>query len=718
MRATLALLALAGAGTESWAQRGGGATSAWAERYAVLPPPGVRTHRMSSADRYDSGNEDGFANLSANPLHGAFFTDAAKNQLVLGELHAGPFGGVRLNQLFKTFMQLSPPNFGRVPLPTYTLYVEESKQVLLAAPVLDYFGGALPPFVGHWAYDDIDTRGGFHAFYPIDGDELRVAVERTLPNGTPNEDGKHFFGLRLTSWADAAGGAYLPTVADLDELLTRSATGAWPHLTQPAWSAPISSIVDAGATETLVAYQNPGKVLGLRFRVLQEGDWSDLWVRISADGVERVVAPLATLGGMGNDAYGVRAAFFGTTPSFVEGVLHHLDLYTYYPQPFRTSWELKIENRSPEREPRFVQMYASHHAGAYPEPFGHFTAFHREAVTVEGEYYEKAVIDDAYGKVVGEVLEVLDTGVVMSTGELVLRNNDNVFFLEGDVLERSDDEDFVAGDGTETEYGMAFYDHIFYDEPQVTPRLPGTTAMPPGGRFTTPFLGGSGVHFVVTALGGGDLGFVKRRSFYQCRTHMERTFYESYESKAEHGNANITSEVAVRSTVFAYVRDGARMTLVDEIDPRDPMSEAAHDYLAAGELVYDLDLASRSWYQPVPFAGQGYRIRNGSTRFTAFVPANNQGVRLSVRAMGHPPAPLLAHVRVDGQLAGVLQRCETASGACMNGCDASGDLPLWRTLSVELPAAVTAGKTELDVEVVPQALEWNEFHWAVWAYGS
>jgi hypothetical protein len=167
---------------------------------------------------------------------------------------------------------------------------------------------------------------------------------------------------------------------------------------------------------------------------------------------------------------------------------------------------------------------------------------------------------------------------------------------------------------------------------------------------------------------------------------------------------------AVDFDEFTYWADsqvGGSPKRTDTVDVGNPSSESAHAYTITGQTwsgTRDRDALTYT-ANSVPLITDDGRAfgPGGSSRFTVAIDPNNTGVRLT-RRLDSGIAGQVADVSVDGAAAGQWTAVPTAS-----------DGHPWVDQSLDLPASLTAGKSQLTItnRFVSSAVDFNEFtYWA------
>jgi hypothetical protein len=138
------------------------------------------------------------------------------------------------------------------------------------------------------------------------------------------------------------------------------------------------------------------------------------------------------------------------------------------------------------------------------------------------------------------------------------------------------------------------------------------------------------------------------------------------------------------SLVFSYAEDAPALVETDRLTIGDPASEAAHGLVAADRADLALTSAFRGDASDVAVTAPG--MTASRTRFRVAVDPANRGVRLR-RLADLAASRQTARVVVDGAFAGSWQTSEV------------NPVLRWGEPEVELPAALTAGRSMLTVEL-------------------
>jgi hypothetical protein len=154
----------------------------------------------------------------------------------------------------------------------------------------------------------------------------------------------------------------------------------------------------------------------------------------------------------------------------------------------------------------------------------------------------------------------------------------------------------------------------------------------------------------------------------------------------EHGPVN-DAPADYSSTAYWYGRPAVTLRQSDLVDPTDPTSRSGHGYAAPGETTSQLTSTFEGNDQPVPVT-HAVTASTGPIRFTVAVEPGNSGLRLT-RTGDQNQAYQSADVFVDGKPVGTWLE------------PLGNPHSRWLEDSFEIPAALTAGKTSVQVWLAP-----------------
>lgn len=642
---------------------------------AVLPPYGTRGRYLSVTDP-TRGNDDGFlGGINKGEMRSYPYVD--EDHYVLFE---DDRPGV-LAYAFKTFLsEVDLRNFPHIH--AVENYPFEIRRNGLPYPdwsfdVKEFFSGTAGPFQAPLVWY---AGGGYNSRHPIPFDSIRLASPRwlgpdswgererslyTADAGLDNNDAPRFWQF-YSVHAPAGTAPPVPSATELAQVYGRA--GGWPHDAPANWNSSHPHWYAPGQRRVVYMNQAQGALLGLRFQVHTPLDYSFMRVKIRFDDEAEpsVDAPLGMLCGAARPNYPVASVLFGTDGGSIA--------HCYYPMPFRSQVIVELENLSPFTTQ--IAAEVSFHPGAYPEPWGYFTTDYREARPTSTGVDFTAVERRGRGKIVSLIQE-FETPTPHAVHELT--------YLEGDFTWVFDGLRGDRGQATETEFGMAWYESIA------------------DVQFSTPIHGNS-ARAMLPRLSTFGMNQDNCRSHYILFLSDIRAYYKSLLITQEHGMYNDIN-VNIASLACLYEKREPAMERIRTIDVGDPLSEASSSYVAPLSTLLP-PIASRYIADDThPYVTDRGRVIAGESRFTVPLPRANQGAHLQVRVdRGRDDGKVGAALWVDDVF--VERACRIVRNAFFR----------WQDLYFEIPPSMTAGRTSVDVRIVPYAGNWNEFRWQAYAY--
>ncbi len=627
----------------------------------MLFPSRVKSFVKASYDPDDRvaassrGNDDGFSGTNFCEAYRA--TDEAAPLSVLAHFEGRP--GV-MGLFFRNFWSDAmgiPPINGESNRTRFWL----DGNLAYDVPLLDCFRnqddprGQLPPFSGpftghrsggHLTHAQLRWNNSFKLGLWDDGFHNAARFHRVAALiGTPEGD------------------VPLAPMADWERI--EATRGAWPHQAARVPQA-VSWAIPAGGNQTL-QLTGPSTVLEVTCTVGSPNDWLGLWARFSWDNetTPSVDVPLRVLGGMMAPPY--------SHP--VTGLLFKNDgsrrITCYFPMPFNSSARLSFVNQN--GTPVNLRVEYAKLDGAYPQPWGYFTAQHRTGVTGSGEPFLGPRITNARGTLRGVMLEdVADT-----TGRIP---NQQLTHLEGDLClringNRGEDHSFDASETSIGRWG-------WYLTPADQPFCSDTS-------FQT--------SMKLRMMSPGQ--YEGRRLMGSLLVFDPVHFVNGIDMVLEHGVQN-QSNAEYGFTAFLYVQPGAARRLIREIDVGDPVSESAANvqYTQWALSTRTSSFFRDQFFGSAPVTDTVRHIRD-FLRFRVVRPSDSGrtepvclGFRLD-RMGGTTSGVCQATVLVDGQPAGLLHSFTHSSQFPWkegNECE------------IELPLALTNNKNSFSVELRPK----------------
>lgn len=527
----------------------------------------------------------------------------------------------------------------------------------LKARIAELFSGTLAPFLAPLAGY---SSGGYFCYVPMPFRErCRIAVQK-------NNNTWFYYNIHCSRYRDASGTT--TTTGTEDSSAVRQ---LWESTANPNPNPDIdlisgSASLAAGSTLTLADAVGPATVNALLVRIPQVAPndapsrrvLEDVRVRMYWDGqqVPAVDAPLGEFFGCGLGEYNVNS--LPIRMSTASGEWYRC----YFPMPFGSSARIELVNTGS------IALDAVDwrvHTGAMPDAaallaqgkVGYFYAkWHREYPTTAGTDY---IILQTAGR-------GCFVGCVVTMRGLIADWN----FLEGDERIHIDGSATPAiyGTGTEDFFNGGWY---FKNGP-FTRQVHGNPAQEKDTTYRSPC--------------------------YRFFLSDKIQYQSSFRLGLEHGDINNIQ--GNYSSVAYYYQVAVSMLLqTDEIDVGDPASEAAHAYSCDSASPPAVLYMRYEGDDPATVQDNGRRF-GGSSQFRVATDPDNRGAKLR-RRMNYGVRDQLAAVYVDGVFAGWWYDPGIAAGR-------------WRDSDFEVPPALTAGKSLLDVRVVTG--DWSEFRYRVYSY--
>lgn len=447
--------------------------------------------------------------------------------------------------------------------------------------------------------------------------------------------------------------------------------GQWPHRTAHNPITMTLPVAGGGGVASLLL-TGPSTLLELTVKVPQRIDWKGLRVRFTWDQAAQpqVEAPLRLLGAMVEPPH-----------SFpVNGLLYNNDgdrrITCYFPMHFARSARLEFINDNSQAVPLRV-TYALR-PGAHPQPWGHFHAIYRAAVTSTRRPFDGPKLTDMRGTLRMVLLE--DT--MDSSGRIP---NMTTAHLEGDLCiringNRGDDHSFAA---TETSVGRWGWYLTPADQPFVQ---------------DTSF--NSGIMLAQRTPTVAEARRIMGSTFVFDPVH----FVSGLDMLLEHGVQN-TANADYQLLAFVYAEPGAARRQIAEIDvgntsPTHPQAEPQHNvqYTAWSSYTQQGHFMRDQFYG-TPMVTDSVRHIRDFLRFEVVRTDQKQeqrgvcvGLRLD-RLGGASLGVCQADVWVNGQRAGLLH---VYTHNMVFPWKEGGEC------EVELPHALTDGLRQFTVEIRPR----------------
>lgn len=422
---------------------------------AELPEPGEAGAMWSSYDRESKIDEEtgAFLNWEANDdgLTPQYIRKEGEQE-VLAEME-GPGAIVRIWS--------ASPREGVVKI-----YIDGSKEPILALPFIDYFKAAVPAFDFPELVYETNARG-FNNYIPITYQKsCKIVAEPgwgqyyhfnyiSFPEGTEVEPfDPEVRGEKLRALQQVNG-------------FFKNKMGENPH--GPSAETGSSTVVEAGEENVLVDLEGSGAISSLKVRLQVEDETKmeeilrKLVLKIKWDGKEEV-AVWSPLGD-----------FFGTSPGWNEyrslpmGMTKDW-MYSYWYMPFEEGAEIIIQNEYDEAIE--VEIEVQHEALGEVENLGRFHAkWHRDLSPVEESRWPDWTLLETKGRgrFVGTHLLVWNP----KGGSCSAAGPGHHWWGEGDEKFFIDGEEFPStfGTGTEDYFGYAWcdpseFEHAYHSQTQ------------------------------------------------------------------------------------------------------------------------------------------------------------------------------------------------------------------------------------------------------------
>ena len=381
-------------------------------------------------------------------------------------------------------------------------------------------------------------------------------------------------------------------------------------------------------------------------------------VQVTIDGQKRVDAPLGEFFGSGLGENPVHSLFFAMDPNGWYS--------SWWPMPYAARATVTLVNKTtyPLNGQAEVTSVRDGRKAAdlAAGKIGYFTAISTRGETTQGSDWTFADVAGR-GKFVG----------VSQTMEGLLADGNTRGYLEGDERVYVDGERTPAihGTGTEDYYESGWYFNA--------------------GTYSTPFHGNS-AHEV-------QAGFCTNECDGAWRLHITDSvaFENQLDFSIEHGQQDDHPAI-YGSTAFLYTASkfGARET--DRIDTGSASSRQQHGYVDGGAQA-DLSSVYEGDHDDITLTDQ-VRSSTQPIRFRVKTDPANRGVTLR-RTSDQNVAGQSAQVIVNGKDAGTwLQPLGNSHQR-------------WLDDNYQLPAAITAGKSRLDIELRPTGPAWTASSYVV-----
>ncbi|MBI3783770.1 MAG: DUF2961 domain-containing protein [Deltaproteobacteria bacterium] len=523
------------------------------------------------------------------------------------------------------------------------------------------FGGSSPPFVFPLVGNDFVSSGGFFSEMSIVyAHRLRITTS-VIPNY-----------LNITYTRLPPDRAVESSDLQIDAQATAqvlAAVGTDPKALEPSVVTNVALNVAAGSQQTIWDHAGPGTVL--RFELFAPRDAEiPTGLRLQAwwDGASlpQVDAPLDDFFGapLGPAA---RSLAFGRVGD---------RFYIYFTMPFWRSAHLVLRNDGDSDFHRWTARISAVEQVVGSQP-GYLHASSNAAQLSPGTPDYPLLETSGTGQIVGVVLTAGCSEQDHCKGKST--DESDGLHLEGDEHIAFDGNRYpqIHGTGLEDFFNGGFY------------FLHGTFTLPTHGNPAT------------VASSPRRPGFALR-SAYRLFLADSISFANGIRVAIEHGPTNDVGE-DLSSLVFFYSIPEATLFETDRMVLDSGESEAAHQLVATNRQNAVVTSVFRGDDHYTRLTASGFTAT--STRFRVAVDPANRGVRLQ-RLADIRNGRQSAVVRVNGEFAGIWSSVDINANH------------RWAELNLEIPAALTAGRETLDVEIDANAslTPWTAFAYSCFSH--
>ena len=593
--------------------------------------------RQFSSFDRQGGNDDGF-----NGTYSCLRTTAG------GCVIAEDSGAGEVDSIWFTRLGPNGPDVSATGRITITL---DGRNVV-DAPLRDVVNGALgAPFVHPLVANNTQSSGGFQIKVPM-------AYRQSMRITTQHNPLFHHVTYR--HFPDAVGVTPFDPADRADDVLAvlRASGTTDPKPPLPGATTTDSTLsLTPGQQQTAAAPTGPGTISALRLRfvgrVPSDLVLAGLRLRIAFDGQTTVDSPVGEFFGTGLGAKAVRSLMFGVDPA--AGGWYT----TWWPMPYRSGATVSLVNTTGATIPNVQVQVTSAPDAQWAEalapggPAGYFSTVSRAGATVNGADWKVADLAGR-GKFVG-ISQTMASRLPDEPG-VNIRG-----YLEGDVRIHLDGQPGPSFHDSGTE---DFYEGGWYF-------LSGT--------FNAPFNGNTG-----NELRGAGCA-VECDTTYRLMISDAIGYQTAFRFGVEHGQQNdVPAEYG--STAYFYSQRTVALHRTDVLDPGDAGSRTSHAYVDNGGQS-DLTATYEGDLDDLPITDQ-VRSGPGEISFRLAVDPANTGVLLR-RTANQTAAYQSAAVSVDGTPVGTWQQ---PFGNASHR---------WLSDEYPLPASVTAGKSQITVQLMP-----------------
>lgn len=540
-------------------------------------------------------------------------------------------------------------------------YVDGEDDPCIDTTLGSLFSGTNSLFPAPLAGDETVSSGGFYSYVPIAySNGCRVTVTA-----------KPYF-YQMTAHRFPCAGSVQSWVPGQDwsglaDLWNQRGESPFSDFTVVTGSVDLA----VGASECLFSRTGDGCMGGLRIFPEDAGSYclTNVWLSMRWDGADtpQVQVPLGDFFGCRFSVSDVNALMFGMQTNG--------PWYCYFPMPFWDSAEIQLENRGTQ-DVSFIAYCVDLLPQRYDrETSGWFCADFRSRSVVSDRQDVSLLSTNGWGRIVG-----LNLGIAN-------RGKDPLGYLEGD------ERIYLDGSRTPQVYGTGTEDFFnggwYFNQGLFSLPLHGLSACKHEWRSdwnVPPYITNNFT------------------SAYRLFLGDSIPFYTQATFGIEHGYSNSQS-ADYMSTVFFYRHpDRSGFAQVAGISIGDSESETAADYQSEGG-----ERTFRTWkfegdYDTVGLTFTG-RVGVVQSRFSVPLCSTNAGLLLR-RTMDAGTGFQKGAVFVNGVFAGIWTSPD---------CNFSNVTPRWADSEYLIPAELTAGSSNVNIEVVSLGNNWNEYGWQVFA---
>lgn len=529
-----------------------------------------------------------------------------------------------------------------------------------------FFSGTNAPFLFPLTGDEMVSSGGYFSYVPLPYESRCKVTVSDVQDPFYYNLAFHRYDVPdgIQTWTgeeDLSGAMQVWTAVGVDP---KSAE------TPIETVSGVTNLSGFGEAALLVSSQ-PGTVASIKIDpAAASSNWmANVWIQMTWDGAAepQVNAPIGEFFGSGFGELEVQSLPIGMSSSNA--------WYCYFPMPFWSSADIRLENRGAVSVSNLlfeIQTVSNRYDAACS---GHFYAAARRAVLTSSDRDYVVLDEDGRGHYVGCVLSMTASH---DNETLDMR------YLEGD------ERIYIDGSPSPAIYGTGNED--YFNGGWYFKKGPFSRAC-----HGAPYLN----HDVESGT------FTNSTCAYRFHLSDVVPFRSHIRFGVEHGDSfhNATRNLpgAYSSVAYFYKQPETGLILAAELNIGDATSEQAASYAFAGAAV------SNSWcYEGVNddllIADSGVLLSN-SCSFSVPVAVGNKGVVLR-RRTDQGLNPQAGNVFVDGVFVGTWSLVDT------NFADVD---PRWTDAEFYIPWPLTAGKTNLNIRIEPTSGSWNEYRYQVYS---